>query len=197
MTLEENRMLPPVHTATRAEITSKGSGIPVEWGIATSSFGNILLARTHKGISHLAFFDTDPAIHREQLLADWAQADFTRSDKAAANLCREMFHPTRTDTAPPPLHLTGTPFQNKVWRQLLLIPAGNLTHYSEIAVALHIKNSARAVGNAVGRNKISYLVPCHRVIRKSGSPGGYRWGTSRKLALISWERATHGPTPQT
>jgi AraC family transcriptional regulator of adaptative response/methylated-DNA-[protein]-cysteine methyltransferase len=88
------------------------------------------------------------------------------------------------------LHLKGTPFQLKVWETLLKIPTGNLTSYGEIAKNMETPNASRAVGTAIGANPIAFLIPCHRVIQTTGNFGGYRWGNTRKTAIIGWEAAS-------
>ncbi|MFN2430864.1 MAG: methylated-DNA--[protein]-cysteine S-methyltransferase, partial [Cryomorphaceae bacterium] len=87
------------------------------------------------------------------------------------------------------LHLKGTPFQLKVWEALLQIPIGRLSSYATVAHNIGSPNASRAVGTAIGKNPIAYLIPCHRVIQSGGLLGGYRWGTTRKTAMIGWEAA--------
>ncbi len=87
------------------------------------------------------------------------------------------------------LHLKGTPFQIKVWQSLLKIPFGNISTYNSIAASIQNPNAIRAVGTAIGANPVAFLIPCHRVIRSSGIPGGYHWGGTRKVAILGWEAA--------
>lgn len=101
----------------------------------------------------------------------------------------EIFQQGSNPTHPIPVHIQGTNFQIKVWEALLRIPTGSLVSYQDLAGMIGYPNANRAVATAVGRNPIAYLIPCHRVIRRSGAFGGYRWGRTRKRALLGWEAA--------
>lgn len=177
-----------VSAATPGEIKSGGNGMTITWGTAESPFGNMFLASTPRGISHLSFFDEDEAASLEDLRSDWPKADLERDDPAARETSLRIFQPATADS-PLRLHLKGTGFQLKVWKALLEIPDGKLSTYGRLAKRIGKDGSARAVGNAVGSNRISYLVPCHRVIRETGALGGYRWDPLRKRAILAWENA--------
>ena len=179
-----------IHAATPGEIKANGKGIEIRWGLSESPFGNIFIANSARGITHLSFFDVDEADSIDALQADWPCADLVRDDILVRRLVGEIF---RTEASPPqsPLHLhvKGTPFQLLVWKALLGIPDASLSTYGRLAKGIGREKSSRAVGNAVGRNRISYLIPCHRVIRETGVSGGYRWGQLRKRAMICREQA--------
>jgi AraC family transcriptional regulator of adaptative response/methylated-DNA-[protein]-cysteine methyltransferase len=128
--------------------------------------------------------DMGPEAATEDLMRRWPAARFQRDDAAIAPLAEAAFGGRHT-----PLHLIGAPFQIKVWEALLRIPSGHVTSYSEIAGAIGHDKAVRAVGTAVGRNPISFLIPCHRALRKSGALGGYHWGLPVKRAILAWEGA--------
>ncbi|MES2981833.1 MAG: methylated-DNA--[protein]-cysteine S-methyltransferase [Verrucomicrobiota bacterium] len=160
--------------------------IELEWGISETPFGKMLIARSLKGIAHLSFFETDEADSYQQLTHDWPTATLKRNDRLAAELTRQIFQ-TRSKT-PLKLDLNGTEFQLQVWKALLEIPSGKTSTYSQLAKRIGKPTAARAVGNAVGKNRIAYLVPCHRVIREDGTLGGFRWGTTCKSKLLAQEK---------
>ncbi|MFM2196887.1 MAG: hypothetical protein RLZZ505_319 [Verrucomicrobiota bacterium] len=145
----------------------------IRWGVSHGPFGNMFLARSPLGITHLSFFDGDFSGSFDVLRKDWPKAELIRDDSLMMDNHR--------------LHVKGTPFQMSVWRALLQIPEGNLSTYGEIAAAIGLPGASRAVGSAVGANRISLLIPCHRVIRSDGGLGGYRWGTDRKRVMLARE----------
>ncbi len=159
----------------------------IEWGISESPFGNMLIASSKNGIVHLSFFDTDQADSYQQLTLDWPLAALKRNDRFAAELSRQIFQ--ADPTSPLNLDLHGTEFQLLVWNALLEIPSGITSTYSQLAKRIGKPSAARAVGNAVGQNRIAYLIPCHRVIREDGSLGGYRWGSTCKSKILGSEIA--------
>lgn len=160
--------------------------IELEWGISETPFGNMLIASSPKGIAHLSFFETDETDSYQQLTHDWPTATLKRNDRFAVDLSHKIF---RSKSANPlNLDLHGTEFQLQVWRALLEIPSGKTSTYSQLAKHIGKPSAARAVGNAIGKNRIAYLVPCHRVIREDGSLGGFRWGTTCKSKLLAQEK---------
>lgn len=165
---------------------SKPPKIVIEWGISDSPISKILIAKSPKGIVHLSFFETDESESYQQLTHDWPSANFSRNDRLASELARQIFKPDSADK--PKLDLNGTEFQNLVWKALLKIPRGKTTTYGQLAESIGKPKAARAVGNAVGKNRIAYLIPCHRVIREDGSLGGFRWGTNCKSKLLAHEK---------
>ena len=107
----------------------------------------------------------------------------------AKEVVEKVFTSKQDDTAPFMIHLKGTNLQIQVWEALLRIPPGKLASYTNIAKTVERSNAVRAIASAVGRNPVSYIVPCHRVIRRTGFLGGYRWGLTRKKAILVWEAA--------
>lgn len=180
-----------LEAATPGEVKRGGAGCTVSYGRAESPFGACLIAANERGVCHLAFEDRDDAAALDALRAEWPHASLERDDAQAAEIAQRVFR-THADAATRPLraYVRGTAFQVRVWRALLRIPAGMLVTYGGLASALGDPRSARAVGTAVGRNPLAFLIPCHRVIRETGVVGGYRWGTTRKRAILAWESAT-------
>lgn len=167
------------------EFATGGAGLMIRWGVALSPFGETVVMATDKGICGMGFtqeMGLDDTI--EDLRRRWPAATFVRDDAAIAPLAAAAFGAGETR-----LHLIGAPFQIKVWEALLAIPSGHVTTYSEIAGAIGHARAVRAVGTAVGRNPISFLIPCHRALRKSGGLGGYHWGLPVKRAMLAWEGA--------
>lgn len=157
-------------------------------GIAANPFGNCLIGETPHGICHLSFFDDGKReIAIAEMKANWPFAEISWDNTHAAHLSEKIFTPTPALTSPFKLLIHGTPFQLQIWRTLLRIPHGALVSYGALATAAGFPNAARATGSAVGRNSISFLIPCHRVIRSDGNPGQYRWGAHRKRTMIAWE----------
>ncbi|KFE36083.1 methylated-DNA--[protein]-cysteine S-methyltransferase [Thioclava atlantica] len=163
-----------------------GDGLTIRWGRFETPFGPAIAMGTEQGLCGLAFsaemgaqeaFDDlarrwpAAAFHEDpEPLRAWVEAAFARHGEAR-------------------LTLIGAPFQIKVWEALLSIPSGQVTTYSDIAEAIGHPKAVRAVGTAVGRNPISFLIPCHRALRKSGGLGGYHWGLGVKRAMLGWEAA--------
>ncbi|MGO4908508.1 methylated-DNA--[protein]-cysteine S-methyltransferase [Pseudorhodobacter sp. W20_MBD10_FR17] len=173
-----------------------GAGLTIRWGWFDSPFGQALVMGTEKGICGIGFVsETDEAAAMLDLTSRWPKAQFVQNADMLRPWVQTAFGATATaDKAP--LYMIGAPFQIKVWEALLRIPSGHVTTYSEIADAIGNPRAVRAVGTAVGRNPVSWLIPCHRALRKSGALGGYHWGLPVKRALLAWEgaRADHETT---
>lgn len=183
-----------LEAASPGEIKSGGAGWTISAGFANSPFGNCLVAESPRGICHLAFVEPEQdAAAWATLQGNWPQARLQRDDSGAAQRAGRIFEPPARTAARPALRalVQGTAVQVRVWRALLQVPPGTLVSYGRIAAALDQPNAARAVGAAVGRNPLAYLVPCHRVIRETGIVGGYRWGQVRKRAILAWESSAH------
>ncbi len=164
-----------------------GAGLTIRYGWADSPFGPVLGMTTDKGLCGLAFgADTGHATAFADLAARWPAADFVVDTDSVAPLLRTAF---ARDGGALQLHLIGAPFQIKVWEALLHVPRGHVTTYTDLARAVDAPRAVRAVGTAVGRNPLSYLIPCHRALRKSGALGGYHWGLPVKRAMLAWEAA--------
>jgi AraC family transcriptional regulator of adaptative response/methylated-DNA-[protein]-cysteine methyltransferase len=182
-----------VEAVTPGEVKSGGADLTISYGIHSSPFGDCLLAQTDRGICRLEFLEGDdshPALKRLQ--QDWPQANLTGNPQATAVTLRRIFNPLQErKNTPLPLLLRGTNFQLNVWQALLSIPPGAITSYGELARLLGQPQSSRAIGSAIGKNPIGYLIPCHRVLRSDGEIGGYSWGEERKLAILGRELAHH------
>jgi AraC family transcriptional regulator of adaptative response/methylated-DNA-[protein]-cysteine methyltransferase len=174
---------------TPGEFKQRGEGLTIRYGWAESPFGDCLIMTTPRGICGLAFAGEDG---RADALADmgarWPRATFVEDEAAIARLGEAIFAPGEKEQKLK-LVLYGSPFQIKVWEALLRIPQGALVSYDGLASSIGATKAARAVGSAVGDNPISFLIPCHRVIRKSGTISHYHWGRPRKMAMIGWEAA--------
>tara|TARA_R110002020_G_scaffold33692_1_gene102483 strand:- start:346 stop:1215 length:870 start_codon:yes stop_codon:yes gene_type:complete len=167
-----------------------GDGLDMIWGAAPSPFGTAVVTATQYGMSGLGFADADTSV--DQAFADlanrWPRARFTRDDNRIAPLVAQAFDPRRWSAEQPVrVVLIGTDFEVKVWETLLKIPVGKATTYSAVASHIGRPSASRAVGAAVGRNPISFVVPCHRVVGMSGALTGYHWGVPRKRAILGWE----------
>ena len=176
---------------TPGEYKSRGVGVNIRYGIHPTPFGKCLIAATDRGICHLGFVDGNEGRAIDGLMGHWKQANVMEDYTATAPLVNRIFLDVGAET-PLKLHLRGTNFQIKVWEALLNIPTGALTTYEQIAAAIGNPRAVRAVGSAVGDNPIAYLIPCHRVIRKSGEYGNYLYGSARKKAILARELSMHG-----
>ncbi|MFV1602095.1 MULTISPECIES: methylated-DNA--[protein]-cysteine S-methyltransferase [unclassified Phaeobacter] len=168
------------------EYARKGAGLTIHWGWFDSPFGLALVMGTQKGICGLAFAaETGPEAAMADMRSRWPQAAFAETPELLRPQAEAIFA-QRGEAA---LHMIGAPLQIKVWEALLRIPSGQVTTYSEIAQSIGAPRAVRAVGTAVGRNPISWLIPCHRALRKSGALGGYHWGLPVKRAMLAYEAA--------
>lgn len=182
-----------VHEAvTPGEYKRRGEGLAFQWGWADCPFGAALVIQNERGLAGLAFAAPGPAGAAERaaaaanMLGRWPQALFTEDDGSARRTVERIFG--RND-APIAVCLHGTAFQIKVWQALLAIPSGQLAAYGDVARIAGAPKAARAVGAAIGRNPVSWLIPCHRAILSNGYVRNYEWGIPRKLAMIGWEAA--------
>lgn len=175
---------------TPGELQRGGLGVTVRYGFHPTPFGECLLAVTERGICHLAF--VAPATRRDamaRLEREWPLAQLVPDQDGTRAVAGRAFPPPGSAAVPSlALHVKGTNFQLKVWRALLEIPPGSVTTYGALAARVGDANAARAVGTAVGSNPVSYLIPCHRVIRASGELGGYAWGVERKKVMLMREQ---------
>ena len=178
---------------TPGEYKTRGAGVTIRYGIHPTPFGKCLIAATGRGICHLSFVESGEGSAIDNLVANWTQAQMIEDHKATAPLAARIFPDHAADARhnapgqPINLHLRGTNFQIKVWEALLNIPTGAVTTYEHIAAQIGNPNALRAVGSAVGHNPIAFLIPCHRVIRKAGEFGNYRYGSARKKAILARE----------
>ncbi len=173
-----------LEAVTPGEMKRRGEGITVNHGFGETPFGTALVGQTDRGVCWLAFVnDHERELALEELRGTWPGAVFRPDESGARKTLRAIFHDGQT----PPLHVRGTNFQVQVWRALLALPPGSATTYSAIARQVCTARAARAVGQAVGANPVSWLIPCHRVLRENGALGGYRWGVARKEAMLLYE----------
>ena len=173
---------------TPGEYKSRGAGVTIHYGIHPTPFGKCLIATTERGICHLSFVQTSEGDAIDQLVTDWKQARMIEDYRSTVSLVEPIFDLRYQHRGKPlNVHLRGTNFQLKVWEALLQIPAGEVTTYAGLAARIGHPNATRAVGTAVGHNPIAVLIPCHRVIRKVGDFGNYRYGAPRKKALLARE----------
>jgi AraC family transcriptional regulator of adaptative response/methylated-DNA-[protein]-cysteine methyltransferase len=174
------------------EWKSGGVGLEIRYGFHDSIFGRALVMITDRGLCGLAFADDEAA--EPEALSDmtdrWPGATYVEDREATRDYAQRIFDPTRWNPSEPlRVVLIGTDFQIRVWEQLLEIPLGRLCTYSHLAGRIGAPKASRAVGAAVGRNPVSFVVPCHRAIGKSGALTGYHWGLTRKRAMLGWEAA--------
>jgi AraC family transcriptional regulator, regulatory protein of adaptative response / methylated-DNA-[protein]-cysteine methyltransferase len=176
---------------TPGDYKRRGEGLEMAYGFHASPFGEALLIATDRGIAGLAFVDEDKGQTRQDALADmmqrWPKARYVESPARTASYARQIFGQQTSSERPVRLVMIGTDFDVRVWEALLKIPVGRAVSYTDIARHIGAPSASRAVGSAVGRNPLSFVVPCHRVLRGDGSLGGYHWGLTRKRALIGWE----------
>lgn len=173
-----------VHAATPGEVKTGGAGVDVAYGIHESPFGDAFIATTARGLCALSFISPDEPGHAlQELRKRWPNAHLRHDQAATAEAARAAFGADGSIS----LLLKGTNFQIRVWEALLRIPSGHAVTYEDIAREIGQPTAMRAVGAAVGQNPIAFLIPCHRVLRKSGVFGDYHWGTTRKKAILGWE----------
>ena len=169
--------------------TTRREDLTLRYGFHDSPFGEAIVVAAPRGLAGLGFVDDgDRTAALEDMRRRWPRAGFEPDDEATAPLARRAFDPDlwRPDT-PLRLVMIGSDFEVRVWETLLRVPMGRATTYSDIAARIGKPKAARAVGAAVGRNPISFVVPCHRVLGRSGALTGYHWGLERKQAIIGWE----------
>ena len=171
-----------------------GEGLTIAYGFHPSPFGMALVMATDRGLCGLAF--ADPG-EEKAAFADmsgrWLKANYVEDRERTGPVAQRIFDPNlwRADR-PLRVVLIGTDFEVRVWEALLKIPFGRLTSYSDLASHVHSPKAARAVGAAVGKNPVCFVVPCHRVVGKSGALTGYHWGLTRKRAMLGWEAGKTG-----
>lgn len=171
------------------EYKARGAGLTMRYGFHISPFGQALIMVTERGLAGLAFCDAgEERAAFEDMASRWPNADYVEDMAATAPYAARVFEPSRW-RADEPLRvvLIGTDFQVRVWDALLKIPMGRACAYSDIAGTIGKPSASRAVGAAVGANPVSFVVPCHRAVGKSGALTGYHWGLTRKRAILGWE----------
>jgi AraC family transcriptional regulator of adaptative response/methylated-DNA-[protein]-cysteine methyltransferase len=184
-----------IEAMTPGDYARGGEGVVIDYGFSDSPFGIALIMATQKGVCGLAFGDDggEDAMMGD-MRARWPRADYRHNKSRIETIAKQIFGTIAGDV---PLHLIGTPWQIKVWQALLEIPEGKVSTYRSIAQKLHSAKASRAVGAAVGRNPISWLIPCHRVLGSDGALHGYHWGLSRKRSMLALEAARAQESPRT
>lgn len=178
-----------IERMTPDEYENDGKKLCIRYHFTDTRFGRALIASTGKGICYLAFGEDEVSVLSE-LRAIFPKATYMeRTDESQQNALRAFEEKDWGMLSPIILHIKGTSFQFSIWENLIKIPLGELTTYSELADRINNPKASRAVGSAVGANPVSFLIPCHRVVRRSGALGGYHWGLSRKVAMINWENS--------
>ena len=187
-----------VEAMTPGEFKDGGVGVRISTGVHDTPFGACFIAATDRGICRMSFApEMDPADALASVSRDWPSATVTTDPNRTGELAHRIFGRS-AESGVLSVLLRGTPFQLKVWEALLRLPEGAVTSYDVLAAAIGHPSATRAVGTAVGRNPIAYLIPCHRVIRKTGAFGDYRWGSARKRAMLAWESPfTRSSSPDT
>lgn len=183
---------------TPGEFKRGGEGLDMRYGFHSSPFGEAILVATARGLAGLGFVDGAREAALEDLRSRWPRARFAPDEDATAPFARRAFDPAEwRPERPLRLVLIGSEFDVSVWEALLSIEMGRATTYGAIARRLGRPGAARAVGASVGRNPVSFVVPCHRVLGASGALTGYHWGLTRKQAIIGWEagRVARAPSP--
>ena len=172
------------------EYAKHGAGLVINWGWFDTPFGRAIVMGTDRGICGLGFA---AEIGEEAAVLDlrdrWPDAEFIQAPKRLDGWVKTAFGMETENAGKAPLLLMGAPFQIKVWEALLSVPSGQVTSYSQIAQIVGNPKAVRAVGTAVGRNPVSWLIPCHRALRKSGAMGGYHWGLTMKRVMLAYEAA--------
>jgi AraC family transcriptional regulator of adaptative response/methylated-DNA-[protein]-cysteine methyltransferase len=174
---------------TPGQYKSGGLGLTIRYGLHDTLFGKALVGITERGICHFGFVDNSEGEAIDALVASWQHAKIIEDHMSTASLVEPIFNLDRRIDKPLHLYLRGTNFQLKVWEALLRIPSGTVTSYQGLADRVGHPSASRAVGKALGRNPVAVLIPCHRVIRKIGEFGDYRYGPVRKKAILGWEAA--------
>jgi AraC family transcriptional regulator of adaptative response/methylated-DNA-[protein]-cysteine methyltransferase len=172
------------------EYKQKAKGLTIDYGFHPTPFGECFIALTDRGLCNLSFIGkANRKIFLEDFRKTWKNAKLNWNQNKTGNYVKQIFLSRRSKKTEVPINVLckGTNFQIKVWEALLKIPSGNVVTYKTIAQMIGHPKAVRAVGTAVGENPIAYLIPCHRVIRGEGILGGYRWGTTRKRAILGME----------
>lgn len=171
---------------TPGEIASRGKGLTLEYGWGDTPFGPAFIGWSSRGICQLSIHNSQEAEVSQTFNEEWRGATREQNNIAAAELLEQVFA-KRLERGKLHLLLRGTNFQVKVWEALMQVAPGQLVSYQQLGAIAGTGQAHRAVGSAMARNRIAYLIPCHRVIRQGGDWGNYRWGLERKLALHLWE----------
>lgn len=175
---------------TPGEYKNGGRSLTIRYSVEETLFGDVLVASTDRGVCAISFL-TETDSSEDSLKREFPEATFLKESDHHQKSAMKFFlkEERRSEPGNLQLCLKGTPFQLKVWEALLAIPEGDLKSYSELAEQIGKPKASRAVGSAIAKNPVACLIPCHRVIKSTGEFGNYRWGRTRKAAIIGWEGA--------
>jgi len=177
-----------IEAMTPGEFKNGGAGLTIHYSFGETPYGKVLIASTEKGVCHTSFIEDDEL--PETILAQhFSKAELMRDRKEMHDKVLQLFQENLQEKKSIQLHLKGTPFQLKVWKALLEIPAGEVKTYGNLAENIGHPKAYRAAGTAVGQNSVAFIIPCHRVIASTGMIGNYRWGSDRKTAMFGREAA--------
>lgn len=168
---------------TPKEYKESGKNVKITYGYGSTPFGEALIAFTKRGVSYLGFVDNDKEAIFNRFKEIWGKAELIKDDEKAQEFLNNIFVEKKKFD----LYVKGTNFQINIWKALLNIPNGTIATYQDIANSINKPKAVRAVASAIGSNHIGYLIPCHRVLAKSGAMSGYRWGIERKKILVAYE----------
>ena len=174
---------------TAEETKSGGCNLLITFSFVETSFGEVLIASTTKGVCYLAFVTESRETVLEELKHIFPCAAYEQRSDEFQQKAIAAFEMNKAELETVSLHIKGTDFQMSVWKELPKIPLGGISSYGKLAALLLRPKACRAVGTAVGDNPVSILIPCHRVLRTDGGLGGYHWGLDRKIQLLDWEKA--------
>ncbi|MEL7527935.1 MAG: bifunctional helix-turn-helix domain-containing protein/methylated-DNA--[protein]-cysteine S-methyltransferase [Pseudomonadota bacterium] len=180
---------------TPGDYRARGAGLQIAYGFHPSPFGQVLIMVTDKGLAGLGFADPgEEESALNNMCGRWPAANYVHDQEATGTYAGRVFDPGQwQEDQPLNVVMIGTDFEIRVWQTLLRIPMGQAATYADVAASIGNPKASRAVGSAVGRNPISFVVPCHRVLAKGGKIGGYHWGLTRKRAILGWETGLSGP----
>lgn len=181
---------------TPGEYKNGGENLSLNYSFADTPFGEVIVASTQKGVCHMAFVERSYEEALESLCNIFPNATYKHFLDLNQQNALFVFRQDWSKLEKVKLHLKGTDFQLKVWQTLLKVPTGGLTTYSDLAQKSDHAGAFRAVGTAVGKNPVAFLIPCHRVIKSSGEIGNYHWGENRKTAIIGWEASKRESPPR-
>ncbi|MEY3553075.1 MAG: hypothetical protein RL735_1423 [Pseudomonadota bacterium] len=173
---------------------SRGAGLSLTYGFHPSPFGEAVAFVAAQGLAGLGFVERgERALALADMMRRWPKATFREDSAASAPYVARAFDPALWQAEKPlPILPIGSDFDRQVWKALLKVPFGQTANYSDLAAEIGRPKAARVIGAAVGRNPIAFLVPCHRIIGRSGALTGYHWGLARKQAILDWEKRLMG-----
>ncbi|MEE9424219.1 MAG: methylated-DNA--[protein]-cysteine S-methyltransferase [Methylococcales bacterium] len=179
-----------LEAVTPGQFKNQGLDMEIEYGISQSPFGSVFIGVTKRGICQLSFINKDNCSDSLASLQDaWPNAQILENRSRIDMMSKKIFNTHTESNEKFHLLVQGSNFQIKVWESLVRIPAGMAFSYQQVANSIALPSGSRAVANAIAKNPVGYLIPCHRVIRNTGVVGGYRWGSERKQAILAWEAA--------